>query len=64
MFWFKNVMAYRLTSTVDFSEIEEALQQYKFTSCEKSDYSHFGWIEPLHNSGLLAHQKRKIFLLM
>ena len=64
MFWFKNVMAYRLTSTVDFSEIEEALQQYKFTSCEKSDYSHFGWIEPLHNSGLLAHQASGHILLV
>lgn len=29
MFWFKNVMAYRLTSTVDFSEIEEALLEIK-----------------------------------
>mgnify|MGYP000057413645 FL=1 len=64
MFWFKNVMAYRLTSTVDFSEIEEALQQYKFTSCEKSDYSHCGWIEPLHNSGLLAHQASGHILLV
>lgn len=64
MFWFKNIMAYRLTSTVDFSEIEEALQQYKFTPCEKSDYSHFGWIEPLHNSGLLAHQASGHILLV
>ena len=64
MFWFKNTMAYRLTSTVDFSEIEEALQQYKFTPCEKSDYSHFGWIEPLHNSGLLAHQASGHILLV
>ena len=64
MFWFKNIMAYRLTSTVDFSEIEEALQQYKFMPCEKSDYSHFGWIEPLHNSGLLAHQASGHILLV
>ena len=64
MFWFKNIMAYRLTSTVDFSEIEEALQQYKFTPCEKADYSHFGWIEPLHNSGLLAHQASSHILLV
>lgn len=64
MFWFKNAMAYRLTSKIDFSKIEEALQTEKFTPCEKSDYSRFGWSEPLHDTGLLAYQASGHILLV
>lgn len=64
MFWFKNAMAYRLTSKIDFSKIEEALQTAKFTPCEKSDYSRFGWSEPLHDTGLLAYQASGHILLV
>ena len=64
MFWFKNAMAYRLTSQIDFSKIEEALQTEKFTPCEKSDYSRFGWSEPLHDTGLLAYQASGHILLV
>lgn len=64
MFWFKNAMAYRLTSKIDLSKIEEALQTEKFTPCEKSDYSRFGWSEPLHDTGLLAYQVSGHILLV
>ena len=64
MFWFKNIMAYRLTSKIDLSKIEEALQTEKFTPCEKSDYSRFGWSEPLHDTGLLAYQASGHILLV
>ena len=64
MFWFKNAMAYRLTSKIDLSKIEEALQTEKFTPCEKSDYSRFGWSEPLHDTGLLAYQASGHILLV
>lgn len=64
MFWFKNAMVYRLTSKIDFSKIEEALQTAKFTPCEKSDYSRFGWSEPLHDTGLLAYQASGHILLV
>lgn len=57
-------MAYRLTSQIDFSKIEEALQTEKFTPCEKSDYSRFGWSEPLHDTGLLAYQASGHILLV
>lgn len=64
MCWFKNAMAYRLTSKIDLSKIEEALQTEKFTPCEKSDYSRFGWSEPLHDTGLLAYQASGHILLV
>lgn len=64
MFWFKNAMAYRLTSNVDFSQIEESLQQCKFTPCESYDQSKFGWVEPLRNSDLLAYQASGQILLV
>lgn len=64
MFWFKNVMPYRLTSKVNFSKMEEALQQYKFTPCESCDQSKFGWSTPLHNSDLLAYQASGQILLV
>ena len=57
-------MAYRLTSKIDLSKIEEALQTEKFTPCEKSDYSRFGWSEPLHDTGLLAYQVSGHILLV
>lgn len=57
-------MAYRLTSKIDLSKIEEALQTEKFTPCEKSDYSRFGWSEPLHDTGLLAYQASGHILLV
>ena len=64
MFWFKNAMVYRLTSQIDLSRIEEALQTEKFTPCEKSDHSKFGWSEPLHDTGLLAYQASGHILLV
>lgn len=64
MYWFKNVMAYRLTKKIDFSHIEELLQEVKFIPCEKSDYSRFGWVEPLRDSGILAYQANGHILLL
>lgn len=45
MFWFKNLMAYRLTSQIDFSKLETALEHSRFTPCESTDYSKLGWLE-------------------
>lgn len=52
MFWFKNLMAYRLTQQIDFSSIEAVLQEARYTPCNSSDMSRFGWdktILPIRN---------------
>ncbi|AUI65587.1 MULTISPECIES: recombination-associated protein RdgC [Glaesserella] len=70
MHWFKNTLIYRLTSAVDFSNIEEALQQNKYTECQPLDYRQFGWDKPLVTSDqlhfsvngqilLIAHKEEK-----
>lgn len=66
MFWFKNVMIYRLTSslTLESSELETQLQQTKFTPCQQSDLQKFGWGQPLVNSDLLHFSVGKQFLLV
>ncbi|MBE2895090.1 recombination-associated protein RdgC [Spirabiliibacterium falconis] len=66
MQWFKNVMVYRLTKTIDLSEqtVSKALQAQAFHPCGKHDLSHFGWFAPLAGSDelLFAHAGR-LFLI-
>ncbi|VTR45448.1 recombination-associated protein RdgC [Actinobacillus pleuropneumoniae] len=57
MFWFKNLMTYRLTQAVDFSNLEEQLKQTAFTPCGKSDMSKFGWSAPLSASDSLCFRQ-------
>ncbi|MGX2949544.1 recombination-associated protein RdgC [Ursidibacter sp. B-7004-1] len=66
MFWFKNVMIYRLTSplTLTSGELETQLQQTKFTPCQQSDMSKFGWSNPLSSSELLHFSIGQQFLLV
>lgn len=64
MFWFKNLMAYRLTSPVDFSSLEEQLKQTEFTPCSKSDARKFGWAPPLSTSDLLCFRQGSNILLI
>lgn len=66
MFWFKNVMIYRLTSPLALtsSALEEQLQQTKFTPCGQNDMSKFGWSSPLNGSDLLHFSQGKQFLLV
>ncbi|WGE41331.1 recombination-associated protein RdgC [Actinobacillus equuli] len=66
MFWFKNVMIYRLTSplSLESHSLEEQLQQTKFTPCSQSDMSKFGWSSPLSGSELLHFSQGKQFLLV
>lgn len=49
MFWFKNVMVYRLTKVIDLSTqtLGNALQAQAFVPCGSHDLSKFGWIAPL-----------------
>lgn len=64
MYWFKNAIIYRLTSAVDFSDLENKLQQHKFTECTPQDYSKFGWAPPLATSEQLHHQTAGAILLI
>lgn len=66
MFWFKNVMIYRLTKTLDWStdKLQEALQQCAYSPCEMSDISRFGWTSPIINRELLYHAAENKILLV
>lgn len=66
MFWFKNVMIYRLTKTLDWStdKLQEALQQCAYSPCDKYDVSKFGWTNPIHSSELLYHAAENKILLV
>ncbi|WP_301098989.1 recombination-associated protein RdgC [Otariodibacter sp.] len=66
MFWFKNVMVYRLTTplTLESAEFEQQLEQTKYTPCQQSDMSKFGWSSPLVTSKLLHFSQGKQFLIV
>lgn len=64
MFWFKNIIIYRLTSAIDFSNIENALQQSKFSDCQPLDWSKFGWDSPLISSDQLHFEANNQLLLV
>lgn len=64
--WFKNVMIYRLTAELelDSQTLEAQLQQTKFSPCQQSDMSKFGWSSPLPTSEQLHFAQGKQFLLL
>lgn len=66
MFWFKNVMVYRLTSPLSLESemLEEQLQETRFTPCGQHDMSKFGWSMPLSGSEKLHFSQGKQFLLV
>ena len=66
MYWFKNVMIYRLTKSLDWTsqKLQTALQQQIFHHCGQSDMSKFGWTNPLRGSELLHFSVGKQILLL
>lgn len=64
MYWFKNAITYRLTSKIDFSNIEEALQKCKFIECESQQATKLGWSAPLCTSEQLHYQANGHILLV
>ncbi len=66
MFWFKNLMIYRLTSELKLTSktLDEQLQETKFTPCSQHDMSKFGWSAPLAGSELLHFSQGNQFLLV
>ncbi len=65
MLWFKNLMIYRLTKPLDWSEVpfQENLQKAHFTPCSQGEMSRFGWINPLKDNELFYFQSGKNRLL-
>ena len=57
-------MAYRLTSHVDFSDIEERLQLAKYRPCDPLDQSTFGWVQASPTRAFLAYQESGHILLV
>ncbi|AAP95360.1 recombination-associated protein RdgC [[Haemophilus] ducreyi] len=66
MFWFKNVMIYRLTNALQLAsnELEPLLQQHRFIGCSQSEMSKFGWTAPLAKTEQLHFCHTKQFLLI
>lgn len=66
MHWFKNVMIYRLTKSLDWTSqtLQTALEQEIFHPCGQSDMSKFGWTNPLRGSELLHFSVGKKILLL
>lgn len=64
--WFKNIRAYRLSSSFDLSpeQLAEQLTTHCFTPCAKSQALSFGWVPPLGGeSEALVHAANGRFLL-
>lgn len=66
MFWAKNLLIYRLTKQLDWSEkvLLESLSQCEYHPCQQSDMSKFGWTSPLRGSELLYFYQGKQILLV
>ncbi|TCP91224.1 recombination associated protein RdgC [Cricetibacter osteomyelitidis] len=66
MYWFKNLMIYKLTKVLDWSadNLQSQLQQCEYHPCSQSDMSKFGWTNPLRNSELLHFSVGKQILLV
>lgn len=66
MFWFKNVMIYRLTKDLDWSsdKLQTELEQCEYHPCNQSDMSKFGWTNPLRGSEMLHFSVGKQVLLV
>ncbi|UZV73958.1 recombination-associated protein RdgC [Pasteurella multocida] len=66
MFWFKNLMIYRLTKALDWTadSLQTALQQCEYHPCQQSDMSKFGWTNPLRGTEMLHFSVGKQILLL
>lgn len=64
--WFKNLMSYRLTKSLewDLTQLQTQLETCRFHPCGVQDQSKFGWSAPLRGSDLLYFSVGKQILLM
>jgi len=66
MFWFKNIMIYRLNSEISLSaeEMEKQLAGAAYTPCGSQDMAKSGWVAPLGDKSLaLTHVVNDQFLV-
>lgn len=63
--WFKNVLIYRLTSPIDWSDedIETKLGASVFRPCGSQDLQKVGWVKAMPEGDTLAHQAQGNILL-
>lgn len=66
MYWFKNIIIYRLTKKLDWSleQLQRNLEQSAYHPCGEADMSKFGWAHPLRSSTLLHFSVGKQILLV
>ena len=64
--WFKNLMSYRLTKSLEWdrTQLQTQLEICRFHPCGVQDQSKFGWSAPLRGSDLLYFSVGKQILLM
>ncbi|WP_084977931.1 recombination-associated protein RdgC [Plesiomonas shigelloides] len=58
MMWFKNLIIYRLTRTIEFHEeiLEKQLADFAFTPCGSQDSSKFGWVPVISGTQAMLHK--------
>ena len=63
--WFKNVLLYRLTAPIEWSdeELEEKLNASPFRPCNSQDLQKVGWVNAMPEGATLAHQAQGNILL-
>lgn len=51
--WFKNLIIYRLTKTIDLTpeQLEARLSEFAFSPCGSQDLSKYGWAKPMGRVG-------------
>jgi len=64
--WFKNLMSYRFTKSLEWNltQLQTQLETCRFHPCGVQDQSKFGWSAPLRGSDLLYFSVGKQILLM
>ncbi|VTM24123.1 Recombination-associated protein rdgC [Stutzerimonas stutzeri] len=64
--WFKNLMSYRLTKSLewDLTQLQTQLETCRFYPCDVQEQSKFGWSAPLRGSDLLYFSVGKQILLV